>query len=221
MNAMELREMIASLAHGAVWSDAGDGMYTVPVEEFRPLAEHLRGDAGLQFDFLRSLTGMDWGDEGFGAVYHLESTSLGHTLTLRTLTGDRSKRNLPTVCDLWKTAELNEREAYDFFGIRFVNHPDMRRLFLREDWVGHPLRKDYDPACDANPLRMGNEVACDDAPSYELLPDGSFIRKRHLVFEEDEYVINVGPQHPATHGVLRFRVSLEGEIIRKLDVHCG
>ena len=95
----------------------------------------------------------------------------------------------------------------------------MRRLFLRDDWVGHPLRKDYDPGL--NPLRMTNEVSKDSAPSFELTADGSFIRHRNVLFEEDEYVINIGPQHPATHGVLRFRVSLEGEIIRKLDVHCG
>ena len=95
----------------------------------------------------------------------------------------------------------------------------MRRLYLRDDWVGHPLRKDYDPA--SNPLRMSNEVSKDSAPTFELQPDGSFIRGRNVLFEEEEYVINVGPQHPATHGVLRFRVSLEGEIIKKLDVHCG
>lgn len=68
---------------------------------------------------------------------------------------------------------------------------------------------------------MTNEVSKDSAPSFELTADGSFIRHRNVLFEEDEYVINIGPQHPATHGVLRFRVSLEGEIIRKLDVHCG
>ncbi len=61
---------------------------------------------------------------------------------------------------------------------------------------------------------MTNEVAHDSSPSYELQPDGSIIRRRNVLFEEDEYVINVGPQHPATHGVLRFRVSLEGEIIK-------
>ena len=107
------------------------------------------------------------------------------------------------------------------FGIGFINHPDMRRLYLRDDWVGYPLRKDYDQSGETNPLRMTNEVAHDSSPSYELQPDGSIIRRRNVLFEEDEYVINIGPQHPATHGVLRFRVSLEGEIIKKLDVHCG
>ena len=213
---MTLKDKITAWEPQAVWSEAGDGMWTVPAEKFHDLAARLRA-AG--FDFLRSLTGMDWGEEGFGAVYHLEATATGENVVLRTLTPSREKCGLPSVCDLWKAAELNEREVFDYFGIGFLNHPDMRRLFLRDDWVGYPLRKDYDPAL--NPLRMTNEVSKDSAPSFELTSDGSFIRKRNVLFEEDEYVINVGPQHPATHGVLRFRVSLEGEIIKKLDVHCG
>lgn len=213
---MTLKDKITAWEPQAVWSEAGDGMWTVPAEKFHDLAARLRAEG---FDFLRSLTGMDWGEEGFGAVYHLEASATGENVVLRTLTPSREKCGLPSVCDLWKAAELNEREVFDYFGIGFLNHPDMRRLFLRDDWVGYPLRKDYDPAL--NPLRMTNEVSKDSAPSFELTSDGSFIRKRNVLFEEDEYVINVGPQHPATHGVLRFRVSLEGEIIKKLDVHCG
>lgn len=211
-----LKEKITAWEPAAVWSEAGDGLFTVPADRLHALAARLKEEG---FDFLRSLTGMDWGEEGLGTVYHLEATRTGANVVLRTLTADRENPALPTVCDLWKAAEFNEREAFDYFGIRFMNHPDMRRLYLRDDWVGHPLRKDYDPAL--NPLRMSNEVAEDTAESFELTHDGSFIRHRKPIFEEDEYVINIGPQHPATHGVLRFRVALEGEIIRKLDVHCG
>ena len=171
------------------------------------------------YDFLRSLTGMDWGEEGLGVVYHLEKTSTGENKVIKTVTTNRENPELPSVCDLWKAAELNEREAYDFFGIHFIGHPDMRRLYLREDWIGHPFRKDYDESL--NPLRMTNEEPDDVTHYYEELPDGSVIEKRDILFDEDEYIINIGPQHPATHGVLRFRVSLEGEIIKKLDVHCG
>ena len=171
------------------------------------------------YDFLRSLTGMDWGEEGLGVVYHLEKTSTGENKVIKTATTNRENPELPSVCDLWKAAELNEREAYDFFGIHFIGHPDMRRLYLREDWIGHPFRKDYNESL--NPLRMTNEEPDDVTHYYEELPDGSVIEKRDILFDEDEYIINIGPQHPATHGVLRFRVSLEGEIIKKLDVHCG
>ena len=210
------KEKITGWEPAAEWREAGDGMVTLPADRLHAVAARLKEEG---FDILRRLTGMDWGEEGLGVVYHLESTRTGENLVLRTLTPDRENPVLDTVCDLWRAAEFNEREAYDYFGIRFLNHPDMRRLFLRDDWVGYPLRKEYDP--EQNPLRMSNEVSKDSSPTYELQPDGSYIRKRNVLFEEDEYVINIGPQHPATHGVLRFRVSLEGEIIRKLDVHCG
>lgn len=171
------------------------------------------------YDFLRSLTGVDWGDEGLGVVYHLENSQTFENVILKTLTTDRSTPLLPTVSDIWKGAEINEREVYDYFGIQFVGHPDMRRFFLREDWVGHPLRKDYDESL--NPLRMTNEETSNNTVHVQLQPDGSVLNQEEHVFEDGEYVINIGPQHPATHGVLRFRVSLEGEIIKKLDVHCG
>ena len=216
-NKLDIKEKIAAMEPSAVWSDAGDGMFRVPVSSFRTLAEKLRNEEG--FDFLRSLTGMDWSEEGLGCVYHLENTVTGENVVLSTADADRDNARVPSVHDLWKGANFNEREAYDFFGIRFVGHPDLRRLFLRDDWKGHPLRKDYDMSL--NPLNMENEGNEDEAPSYEMTPDGGYILRRHPLFEDQEYVINIGPQHPATHGVLRFRVSLEGETIKKIDVHSG
>ena len=191
-------------------------MITIEPEKIHQALVELRAEG---YDFLRSLTGMDWGEEGLGVVYHLEKTTTGENKIVKTATANRENPELPSVCDLWKAAEFNEREVYDDFGIHFIGHPDMRRLYLREDWVGHPFRKDYDESL--NPLRMTNEEPDDATHHYEELPDGSVIKKRDVIFDQDEYIINIGPQHPATHGVLRFRVSLEGEIIKKLDVHCG
>jgi len=85
---MNIREKITAWEPGAVWSEAGDGMFTVPVEKFHALAARLRAEG---FDFLLSLTGMDWGEEGFGAVYHLEATATGENVVLRTLTPSREK----------------------------------------------------------------------------------------------------------------------------------
>ena len=163
---MNLQEIITAKVPGAVYTEAGDGMFTIPVEQFHDLARYLHDDPALRFDFLRSLTGMDWGEEGLGAVYHLESTATGENVVLKVLTPSREQCGLPTVSDIWKGAELNEREVFDFFGIGFINHPDMRRLYLRDDWVGYPLRKDYDQSGETNPLRMTNEVAHDSSPSY-------------------------------------------------------
>ena len=183
-----------------------------------------------KMDFLESLTGMDWGvpDEkdaegtlrGLGVVYHLESTGSGKRVVVKTSTLDRLHPELPSMTDLWKGAELPEREVYDFFGILFVGHPDMRRLFLRNDWVGYPLRKDNDPQKE-NPLRMTNEETVDTTYEIKTTQDGELTEEETVLFGDDEYVVNIGPQHPATHGVLRFRVSLEGENIHKIDVNCG
>lgn len=173
------------------------------------------------FDFLESMTGVDWGEEGIGLVCHLENTATGERKVIKTKTTDREKPELLSVCDVWKAAELNEREVFDYFGVRFINHPDMRRLYLRNDWVGHPLRKDYDDSEAVNPLRMTNEESVDVTEAIELTPEGKLETVENQLFDDREYVINIGPQHPATHGVLRFRVSLEGEIIRKIDVNCG
>ncbi|MDR1381286.1 MAG: NADH-quinone oxidoreductase subunit D [Tannerella sp.] len=219
---MEIREKIRNLVPEAQLSGGDVPAVTVVPAQLRLLAAGLRDDGDLQFDYLRSLTGMDWGDDGMGVVYHLESTRYGHQVEVKTVASASEEHPaIPTVCDIWKAAELNEREAYDYFGIVFTGHPDMRRLYLRDDWAGYPLRKDFDGSREANPLRMSNEIAVDTTSSLEIDDAGHTVEKTHVLFEDDEYVINIGPQHPATHGVLRFRVSLEGEIIRKLNVHCG
>ncbi len=186
-------------------------------EEFHNVALKLRNEKDM--DFLKCMTGMDWGNK-LGVIYHLESTVTGEQMVLKTAT-EREKPELTSIADIWKAAELNEREVYDFFGIIFINHPDMRRLYLRNDWVGYPLRKDDDPTDDRNPLRMSNEETIDTTYLVEQNPDGTFKEQENIIFEDREYVVNIGPQHPATHGVLRFRVSLEGEIMKKIDVNCG
>lgn len=197
-------------------------------EAFRTEMLRLRNEK--QMDFLESLTGMDWGEpaegdapetlRGLGVVYHLESTVTGERIVVKTATLNREKPEIPTVSDIWKAAEFNEREIYDFFGIVFIGHPDMRRLYLRNDWVGYPLRKDNHPEQD-NPLHMDNEETFDTTQEIELNPDGTFNTQENIIFDDREYVVNIGPQHPATHGVMRFRVSLEGETIRKIDANCG
>lgn len=113
---------------------------TVETGRYRELALYLKNDGELAFDFLICMTGMDWGDS-LGVISLLQSTKHEHKLFLKTFTTDRENPELPTVSDIWETANLNEREVYDFLGIRFINHPDMRRLFLRNDWVGYPCAR--------------------------------------------------------------------------------
>ena len=115
---------------------------TVAPNKLYALAKALKESDDTFFDYLFCLTGMDW-PEGFGVIYHLTSTKFSHIIVLRTITPNREAPSLDTVCDLWKTADFLEREVYDLLGINFKNHPDLRRIFLDEHWVGHPLRKDY------------------------------------------------------------------------------
>ena len=216
-----MKETIFNIVPDATIEEKGGILFvTVPQVSFHDLALRLRKDTDFQFDFLVCMTGMDWG-ETLGVIYHLRSTVSGKEIVLRTETANRANPELVSVSDIWATANLNEREVFGFFGIRFINHPDMRRLFLRNDWVGYPLRKDYDADEQINPVRLDSESSPDATQTLELTASGEVEEKENVIFEDDEYVVNIGPQHPATHGVLRFRVALEGEIVKKVDVNCG
>ncbi len=186
--------------------------------DLRKEMERLRAEEHM--DFLENLTGLDWEEEGLGVIYQLESTETGKRVSLKSVCADRENPMLPSVSDLWDIANIYEREVYDFYGIIFTGHPDMRRIFMREDWVGFPMRKD-DETEKNNPLRMTNEPLADVTTSYTLNADGTVTKQENKIFEEDEYVVNIGPQHPSTHGVLHFRVSLDGERIRKIDPVLG
>ena len=89
------------------------------------------------------LTGIDWGEE-LGVIYHLESIDKNHCMVVKVKTSDRENPVLDTVSDIWRTAEFHEMEVFDFFGIRFKGHPNLKRLFLPPEWDGYPLRKDYE-----------------------------------------------------------------------------
>ena len=206
-------KVVAKIPGARVEGDASLPTFVVPPQEYRALALLLRDDEEGQFDFMTCMTGMDWGEE-LGVVLLLESTALGHRAFVRTGTSEREQPVLPTVSDVWQAANLNEREVYDYFGIRFAGHPDTRRLFLRNDWVGYPLRKDYNAV---NPVRLESDESPDE--TFWCREDGRM--EKRALFADEEYLVNIGPQHPATHGVLRFRVALEGEIVKKVDVHCG
>ena len=114
----------------------------VQPEQLHELMTQLRENSETNFDYLFCLSGVDWGKE-LGIVYHLESTTHRHSIVVKVNTADRENPTFDTVCDIWKTADFHEREVFDFFGVHFNNHPNLKYLFLTEDWEGYPLRKDY------------------------------------------------------------------------------
>jgi len=144
MNNEELKNKISIFLSSAEFSEEGSQYLNVTVtpEHLFSLAEFLRNDEDLSFDYLFCLTGVDWITH-FLVIYHLESVKYKHTIVLKAKITDRENPAVKTVSFIWKTAEFHEREVYDLFGIKFPEHPDLRRLLLDEDWVGYPLRKDY------------------------------------------------------------------------------
>ena len=116
--------------------------FILPAGKLHDVARQLKENPDTKMDYLFCLTGLDRKD-GFHVVYHLTSTAWPHTVVLRVVLADKANPSVATVSDLWATAEYFEREAFDLLGIKFENHPDLRRLFLDDEWVGYPLRKDY------------------------------------------------------------------------------
>ena len=111
--------------------------------DYLPLIRHLRDDTDLQLDYLIELTAIDWKDR-YDVVVHLLSTDKGHKVFVRCALPHVEAPEIESLSSLFAGANWHEREAYDFFGIRFTGHPDLRRLFLEDDFPGHPLRKDFE-----------------------------------------------------------------------------
>lgn len=142
MSNEELKTKISEILPAAAYDETSEWLgVLIDAKDWLPLAWQLRANAGLDFEFLFSVTGVDWKTH-LTVVYHLRSIKHGHIIVVKAKC-ERANPEIESVCKIWKTAELNEREVYDLVGIRFLNHPDLRRLFLTEDWEGYPLRKDY------------------------------------------------------------------------------
>jgi len=143
MDNTTLKEKVLSLVPGAEFLENKQYItFIIPVEKMHDLARNLKNEPEFNFDYLFCLSGVDM-VKYLEIVYHLESTTHRHELVLKVRTADRENPAVDTVCDIWKTADFHEREVYDLLGIKFNHHPDMRRIFLDDDWKGHPLRKDY------------------------------------------------------------------------------
>ena len=143
MSTEDLKNSITAILPSSTFDETGEFLNVVITsEELLPLMNTLRTKSEFDFDYLFCLTCVDWKDH-FMMVYYLLSKTHKHTLVIKAKIADRNNAQIETVCNIWRTAELNEREVYDLFGVKFINHPDLRRLLLDEDWNGHPLRKDY------------------------------------------------------------------------------
>jgi len=124
----------------------GDRFAVVQGEKIAEVCQFLKGTDGLDFDYCQDITAVDWpARQVIEVVFHLYSLKHRHGLVLKVET-DREKPVIPTVEGVWKAATWLEREIYDLFGVNFVGHSDLRRILMPDDWVGYPLRKDYQEA---------------------------------------------------------------------------
>ena len=216
----KIKELILSTVSDAVIEQKQKLTVTVEPNKLHLLAQTLRDNAAIPFDLLVFLIGVDRGEQ-LGVNYLLSSSNdLSKEIVLKTSTDDRENPLLYSISDLYETAQYNEREVFALLGIRFINNPDMRKFFLNSDWVGYPLRKDYDANPELNPVSIESKEIIDIAPRITETPEG-LVEDTVNIFEDDDYIINIGPQHPSTHGVMHFRTSLDGEIVKKIDVHSG
>ncbi len=126
----------------AVIVKAGKDSLQIKGEALATLASFLKTEPGYEFDFLSSVTAVDY-REYFEVVYQLTSIKNNHSLVLKVRCDDRNNAVVPSVVNLWQGADFQEREIFDLFGIKFEGHPDLKRIFLWEQFPGHPLRKDF------------------------------------------------------------------------------
>ncbi len=151
MEREELQQYLGGL--GSLTFEEGGEWINLFVEpaDFRALMEQLRRDEQLCFDYLFCLTCVDFKTH-LTMVYHLSSTRYRYNIVVKSKL-DRQQPEIETVCDIWRTAEFHEREVYELFGVKFLNHPDLRLLILPEGWEGkNPMRKDFED--EVNMIRL-------------------------------------------------------------------
>ena len=143
MNIEELKIKITELLTTATFEDGEWLTINIAPADWPALAQQLRHDEQLQFDFLFCLTCIDWKTH-LTMVYHLSSTKFRHNIVLKAKL-DRNNPEIETASLIWKTANFHEREVYEMFGVNFLNHPDLRLLILPDGWEGkNPMRKDFE-----------------------------------------------------------------------------
>lgn len=225
----------------------GYGGLIVAPDKLVEVAEALRDDLG--FNYLSSVTGVDLIEEDkMEVVYHTYSIDKGgDSLVLKVQVG-REEPVVPTLVPVWPGAEFQEREAWDLLGIRFDGHPDLRRILTWEDFHGHPLRKDWrEPfyeedhkpfgsrwpggevhrAEENNPFGKNVQYPPGWEPTgneYESETDAygvTITRDTTPGLKTEKLTVNMGPQHPSTHGVFRMAITLDGETILSLKPIMG
>ena len=217
------RELATSFPNADITAqETRDGIPTfwVPRERLIQILQFLKNEATHRYRMLFDLTAIDervrQRREGlppatFTVVYHLLCLDPLHEVRLKiALTGDEP--SLPTITGLWPAANWYEREVWDMFGIRFEGHPHLRRILMPTTWKGHPLHKEHPArATEMGPFRLTEERQAAEQEALRFQPEDWGLRRS--TEDHDFMFLNVGPQHPGTHGVIRLVLQLDGEEI--------
>ncbi|MFQ5991805.1 MAG: NADH dehydrogenase (quinone) subunit D, partial [Nitrospiraceae bacterium] len=205
----------------------------VAAEHIVDVSKFLHDDPSSAFDHITDICSADYPDDEkrFEVIYHL--LSLPHRIRIRLKARvSEDDPSIDSVTGVWKGANFLEREVYDLMGITFKGHPDLRRILLPEDFdEGYPLRKDF--PTEGKGWRSRFEfLPRFDEPGMDL-PDGEVPKEQRkaflsdeppassLPYRQEELLLNMGPQHPSTHGVIRIVLSLDGERIVKATPDLG
>src|SRR5215475_2333746 len=194
--------------------------FWVKKEQVHGVLRHLKHDVDRPYKMLYDLTAIDermrshrdgHPPSDFTLVYHLLSFDRNEYVRIKVALEER-QLSLPTITDIWPAANWYEREVWDMFGIVFDGHPHLQRILMPKSWVGHPLRKDHPArATEMEPYRLPPEKEQAEQEALRFRPeDWGMSRERD---DADFVFLNVGPQHPGTHGVLRIALQLDGEEI--------
>jgi NADH-quinone oxidoreductase subunit C/D len=199
-----------------------DGLPTfwVSRDHVRDVLRYLKTAVERPYRMLYDLTAIDervrahrpdQPDSDFTAVYHLLSYERNADIRIKVaLQGDFPAMH--SVVDLWPAANWYEREVWDMFGITFEGHPHLKRILMPPTWSGHPLRKEHPArATDMEPFRLPEEKEAVEQQALQFRPEDWGMRRQGE--DTDFLFLNVGPQHPGTHGVLRIVLQLDGEQI--------
>ena len=140
MDLNEIFDMIRTIEGCELDSDSK--FVSVSLPSLLTVAKVFKNDKALDFDFLMCITALDDGDsKNFTIAYNFHSNKNNHSVEIQVSVSDGEE--IPSLSNIWKTADWHEREAYDMMGINFSGHPELKRILLPEDWEGFPLRKDY------------------------------------------------------------------------------
>ena len=193
--------------------------FQVAGDRVKEVLRFLKTEASPRFKGLTDLTAVDESTRQTRQNYP-DYTLVYHLLAFEPPTRLRLKVPLhgldpvtPSITDIWPSADWYERECFDMFGIRFDGHPRLWRLLMPHDWEGHPLRKSYPDRGTALP-----PYTLESARKYQPLDAAKFMEGR---VGEKEFLLNVGPHHTSTHGLIRFILALKGEKITALDTDIG